>query len=202
MTHLLGTPFYIMDVVDGWSPADLGGWAEPFQSDLSLRPALAYELVRGAALLSKVDWQARGLTGFGRPENFHERQVDRWLAFLERIKCRELPGLMEAAAWLRTHQPKHWSPGVMHGDYQFANVMYKHGAPGELAAIIDWDTGTIGDPLLDPLTRARHERCGSILESPHDARLEGRRAFRGRHLLEFRGADRATFHAADPTCAV
>ena len=148
-TDLLGTPFYIMDVVDGWSPADLGGWAEPFQSDLSLRPALAYELVRGAALLSKVDWQARGLTGFGRPDNFHERQVDRWLAFLERIKCRELPGLMEAAAWLRTHQPKHWSPGIMHGDYQFANVMYKHGAPGELAAIIDWEMTTIGDPLLD-----------------------------------------------------
>jgi aminoglycoside phosphotransferase (APT) family kinase protein len=147
--ELLGTPFYIMDVVDGWSPADLGGWAEPFQTDLSLRPALAFELVRGAALLSRVDWQARGLTGFGRPENFHERQVDRWLAFLERIKCRELPGLMEAAAWLRTHQPKHWSPGIMHGDYQFANVMYKHGAPGELAAIIDWEMTTIGDPLLD-----------------------------------------------------
>jgi aminoglycoside phosphotransferase (APT) family kinase protein len=146
---LLGTPFYIMDVVDGWSPADLGGWAEPFLTDLSLRPALAFELVRGAALLSNVDWQARGLTGFGRPENFHERQVDRWLAFLERIKCRELPGLMEAAAWLRTHQPKHWSPGIMHGDYQFANVMFKHGAPGELAAIIDWEMTTIGDPLLD-----------------------------------------------------
>jgi aminoglycoside phosphotransferase (APT) family kinase protein len=148
-TDLLGSPFYIMDVVDGWSPADLQDWAEPFKSDLSLRPALAFELVRGAALLSKVDWQARGLTGFGRPENFHERQVDRWLAFLERSKCRELPGLTDAAAWLRSHQPTHWTPGIMHGDYQFANVMFRHGAPGELAAIIDWEMTTIGDPLLD-----------------------------------------------------
>jgi aminoglycoside phosphotransferase (APT) family kinase protein len=148
-TDLLGQPFYIMDLVDGWSPADLGQWAEPFQSDLSLRPGLAFELVRGAALLSKVDWKARGLEGFGRPDNFHERQVDRWLAFLERIKCRELPGLMEAAEWLRMHQPTHWSPGIKHGDYQFANVMYKHGAPAELAAIIDWEMTTIGDPLLD-----------------------------------------------------
>jgi aminoglycoside phosphotransferase (APT) family kinase protein len=146
---LLGMPFYIMDIVDGWSPADLGDWAEPFKSDLSLRPGLAFELVRGAALLSKVDWRARGLEGFGRPDNFHERQVDRWLAFLERIKCRELPGLHEAAAWLRTHQPKQWTPGIMHGDYQFANVMYRHGAPADLAAIIDWEMTTIGDPLLD-----------------------------------------------------
>jgi aminoglycoside phosphotransferase (APT) family kinase protein len=148
-TDLLGTPFYIMEAIDGWSPADLGQWAEPFQSDLSLRPGLGYELARGAALLSKVDWKARGLEGFGRPDNFHERQVDRWLAFLERIKCRELPGLMETAAWLRTHQPKHWTPGIMHGDYQFANVMYQHGAPAELAAVIDWEMTTIGDPLLD-----------------------------------------------------
>lgn len=146
---LLGTPFYIMEAIDGWSPADLGGWAEPFLSDYSLRPGLAFELVRGAALLSNVDWKARGLEGFGRPDNFHERQVDRWLAFLERIKCRELPGLDEAAAWLRSHRPKQWSPGIMHGDYQFANVMFRHGAPAELAAVIDWEMTTIGDPLLD-----------------------------------------------------
>ncbi len=146
---LLGMPFYIMEAVDGWSPADLHGWAEPFASDAALRPGLAVELVRGAALLGNVDWQARGLEGFGRPENFHERQVDRWLTFLDRIKCRELPGLDEASAWLRTHRPAHYSPGIMHGDYQFANVMYRHGAPAELAAIIDWEMTTIGDPLLD-----------------------------------------------------
>ena len=97
-------PFYIMDIVDGWSPADLGGWAEPFNSDLTLRPGLGFELARGAALLGNVDWKARGLEGFGRPENFHERQVDRWLAFLERIKCRELPGL-DGGGGLAAHPP-------------------------------------------------------------------------------------------------
>jgi len=146
---LLGMPFYLMEAVDGWSPADLQGWAPPFDTDREARRGLALELVRGAALLSQVDWKARGLEGFGRPENFHERQVDRWLAFLARIQCRELPGLDEAAAWLRTHKPRRFEPGIMHGDYQFANVMYRHGAPAELAAIIDWEMTTIGDPLLD-----------------------------------------------------
>ncbi|HET6950194.1 MAG TPA: phosphotransferase family protein, partial [Acidimicrobiales bacterium] len=108
-----------------------------------------YELVDGIARLSKVDWRAKGLEDLGRPEGFHDRQVDRWTAFLERIKGRELPGFDEAAAWLRAHRPIDFIPGLMHGDYQFANVMYAHGAPARLAAIVDWEMGTVGDPKLD-----------------------------------------------------
>lgn len=146
---LLGMPFYLMEAVDGWCPTDVGGWAPPFDRDVAARRGLALELARGAALLSKVDWKARGLEGFGRPDGFHDRQVDRWLAFFARVKCRELPGLDEAAAWLRAHRPRHYEPGILHGDYQFANVMFRHGAPAALAAIIDWEMTTVGDPLLD-----------------------------------------------------
>ena len=146
---ILGAPFYLMEPVDGWSPMGMGKWPEPFESDRSLRPSLAFELVRGAALLGRVDWKARGLTGFGRPDNFHERQVGRWLSFLSGYQFRDLPGLDEASQWLRTHRPRHWSPGIMHGDYQFANVMYANEVPGRLAAVIDWEMTTIGDPLLD-----------------------------------------------------
>ncbi len=105
--------------------------------------------MEGIALLSKVDWQAKGLQDLGRPEGFHERQVDRWTTFLERIKGRELPGFDEAAAWLRAHRPLDYIPGLMHGDYQFANVMFRNGAPARLAAIVDWEMGTVGDPKLD-----------------------------------------------------
>ena len=148
---VLGRTFYLMGFVDGWSPMELdnGRWPEPFDSDLEARQGLAYELVEGIARLSKVDWRARGLEDLGRPEGFHERQVDRWTAFLERIKGRELTGFEEASAWLRTHKPIDYIPGLMHGDYQFANVMYRHGRPARLAAIVDWEMGTVGDPKLD-----------------------------------------------------
>jgi aminoglycoside phosphotransferase (APT) family kinase protein len=147
---VLGRPFYLMGFVDGWSPMDQHGkWPEPFDSDPSSRPGLSYQLAEGIALLSKVDWQAKGLQDLGRPEGFHERQVDRWIGFLERIKKRELPGLDVATHWLRAHKPLDYIPGLMHGDYQFANVMYKHGAPAQLAAIVDWEMGTVGDPKLD-----------------------------------------------------
>jgi aminoglycoside phosphotransferase (APT) family kinase protein len=147
---VLGRPFYIMGWVDGWSPMNLtDGWPEPFASDLEARQGLAYELVNGIALLSKVDWKAAGLEDLGRPDGFHERQVERWTAFLERIKGREIPGFDETSAWLREHKPLDYVPGLMHGDYQFANVMYRHGAPARLAAIVDWEMGTVGDPKLD-----------------------------------------------------
>jgi aminoglycoside phosphotransferase (APT) family kinase protein len=146
---VLGRPFYVMGFVDGWSPMNTDGWPAPFDVDLDARRGLAFQLVEGIALLSKVDWRAKGLQDLGRPDGFHERQVDRWTAFLERIKGRELPGFDEAAAWLRAHEPIDFVPGLMHGDYQFANVMFRHGVPAELAAIVDWEMGTVGDPKLD-----------------------------------------------------
>jgi aminoglycoside phosphotransferase (APT) family kinase protein len=148
-TSVLGRTFYVMGFVDGWSPMNTGGWPPPFDTDLEARQGLAYQLVEGIALLGNVDWQARGLHDLGRPDGFHERQVDRWTAFLERIKGRELPGFDVAAAWLRAHRPIDYVPGLMHGDYQFANVMFEHGAPARLAAIVDWEMGTVGDPKLD-----------------------------------------------------
>lgn len=147
---VLGRTFYLMGFVDGWSPMQtFGKWPPPFDADAQARRGLAFQLIEGAALLSKVDWREKGLEDLGRPDGFHERQVDRWTAFLDRIKGRELPGFDEAAAWLRAHKPIDYIPGLMHGDYQFANVMFHHGAPARLAAIVDWEMGTVGDPKLD-----------------------------------------------------
>jgi len=146
---VLGRTFYLMGWVDGWSPMNTDGWPAPFDTDLDARKGLAYQLVEGIALLGNVDWRAKGLQDLGRPDGFHERQVDRWTAFLERIKGRELAGFDEASAWLRAHKPIDFVPGLMHGDYQFANVMYRDGAPAQLAAIVDWEMGTVGDPKLD-----------------------------------------------------
>ncbi|MGO8864412.1 MAG: phosphotransferase family protein [Acidimicrobiales bacterium] len=148
-TSVLGRPFYLMGFVDGWSPMGRTTWPAPFDTDLDARSGLGYQLAEGIALLSRVDWRARGLVGLGRPENFHERQVDRWTAFFESVKTRELEGMDVASAWLRAHKPIDYIPGIMHGDYQFANVMFKDGAPARLAAIVDWEMGTVGDPKLD-----------------------------------------------------
>ena len=147
--RVLGRPFYLMGFVEGWSPMGRDTWPAPFDDDLDARAGLGYQLAEGIALLSKVDWQAKGLQDLGRPDQFHERQVDRWTSFFEHVKTRELEGMDVASSWLRAHKPIDYVPGLMHGDYQFANVMYDHGAPAQLAAIVDWEMGTVGDPKLD-----------------------------------------------------
>jgi aminoglycoside phosphotransferase (APT) family kinase protein len=133
---VIGAAFYLMEFVDGWSCMSTDGWPAPFDRDLDARRGLAFELVDGIARLACVDWKAVGLDGFGRPEGFHERQVDRWLAHLAACKFRELPGIDDAAAWLRAHKPRAYRPGIIHGDYQFANVMFRHGAPARLAWVV------------------------------------------------------------------
>jgi aminoglycoside phosphotransferase (APT) family kinase protein len=147
---VLGRPFYLMDLVDGWSVMSTDGWwAPPFDTDLDARAGLAYQLMDGIVAMGAVDWRARGLGDLGRPDGYHDRQVERWTRFYERIRGREVPGIDEATAWLATHRPLDFVPGVMHGDYQFPNVMFRHGAPARLAAIVDWEMGTVGDPKLD-----------------------------------------------------
>jgi aminoglycoside phosphotransferase (APT) family kinase protein len=148
-SSVLGRPFYLMGFVDGWSTMNTDGWPAPFDNDADARRGLAFELIEGIVRMGNVDWQAKGLQDLGRPDGFHDRQVERWTRFFERIKGREIPGLPEATAWLARHRPIDFVPGIMHGDYQFANVMYRHGAPARLAAIVDWEMGTVGDPKLD-----------------------------------------------------
>jgi len=154
---VLGATFYVMTEVDGWSPATGPSWPAPFRPEdgTDARRRLAFELVRGLATIAAVDWRERGLDGFGHPEGFHERQVDRWTSYWDRFRFRDIPGLDAAGAWLQANTPAHWTPGIMHGDYSFLNVMFAHGPVPQLAAVVDWEMATIGDPLLDLAWLAR-----------------------------------------------
>src|SRR5262249_36147010 len=78
---VLGRPFYLMGFVDGWSPVGRATWPAPFDAELPSRVGLAEQLVEGVVLMGSVDWRARGLGDFGRPDGFHDRQVPRWTKF-------------------------------------------------------------------------------------------------------------------------
>lgn len=146
-TTVLGAPFMLMTVVDGFTPGFV--LPEPFAGSTDLRRQLAMAYVDGIADLASVDWRARGLDGLGKPDGFLERQVPRWLAQLERYRTRDLPELDFLCDWLSSNTPTMSAPAIIHGDYSPFNVMVAPDPPARLAAIVDWDTGTIGDPLLD-----------------------------------------------------
>jgi aminoglycoside phosphotransferase (APT) family kinase protein len=144
--EVIGAPFLVMDVVDGFTP--VGALPAPYDRPDGRR-ALGLALVDAIADLSAVDWRAGGLEGLGRPEGFLERQVGRWLRQLELYRTRDIPMLENVASWLEANRPTMGVPGIMHGDYSPYNVMASRTDRSRLAAVIDWDTGTIGDPLLD-----------------------------------------------------
>lgn len=144
---VIGVTFYVMERVDGFTPSD--PLPPPYDADPAARRSMGLEMIDVLADLASVDWRAAGLEGFGKPTGFLERQVDRWLGQLATYRTREIPGIEPVAAWLREHTPPASAPGVMHGDYHFLNVMFRHGAPARMAAVVDWEQSTVGDPLLD-----------------------------------------------------
>jgi aminoglycoside phosphotransferase (APT) family kinase protein len=144
---VIGAPFILMERIDGFTPID--PLPPPFDRDASARHGLGLELVDALAELALVDWERIGLQGFGKPDGFLARQVDRWLWQLDSYRSREIPDVDEVTEWLRAHLPDPGPIGVMHGDYSMFNVMFSHGAPAHLAAIVDWDTATIGETLMD-----------------------------------------------------
>jgi aminoglycoside phosphotransferase (APT) family kinase protein len=89
------------------------------------------------------------LGDLGRPERFHERQVDRWSRQLASYQGRDLPGIDRVMAWLEANLPASFDPTLMHGDYHMMNALIAADPPGRVVAILDWETATIGDPLLD-----------------------------------------------------
>jgi aminoglycoside phosphotransferase (APT) family kinase protein len=151
-TVMNGAVFYLMEPIDGFNatvgmPALHTGSPE-IQHQMGLNAADA------AARLGAVDHVAVGLADFGRPDGFVERQVPRWQGELDSYReiegypGPEIPGVDDVAAWLDAHRPATWRPGIMHGDFHLSNVMFAPDGP-DLAAVVDWEMCTIGDPLLD-----------------------------------------------------
>ncbi|MBC6468294.1 phosphotransferase family protein [Actinomadura alba] len=147
-----GAVFYLMTAVDGFNATTT--LPEPHAGDPAIRHRMGLEAAAALAALGAVDHVAVGLADFGRPEGFLERQVGRWMSELESYSSLEgypgpdIPGLDGVASWLEANRPTSWRPGIMHGDYHLANLMYAFDGP-RVAAIVDWEMCTIGDPLVD-----------------------------------------------------
>ncbi|MBJ7328336.1 MAG: phosphotransferase family protein [Solirubrobacteraceae bacterium] len=147
-----GAVFYLMEPVDGFNATV--SLPDLHAGDPAVRHAMGLDAVTALATLAAVDHRAVGLGDVGKPEGFLERQVPRWISELESYSRHEgypgpdLPGIDEVAAWLEANRPATFTPGIVHGDYHLANLMFRFDGP-ELAAIVDWEMCTVGDPLLD-----------------------------------------------------
>jgi aminoglycoside phosphotransferase (APT) family kinase protein len=140
-----GAPFYVMAYVPGVvldSPERANGLPD------AIRQRSSEHLIDVLADLHAVDVDAVGLGDLAKREGYIERQVKRWSAQWEGSKTRELPAIDEVAARLRTRIPVQHHVAIAHGDYRFGNCLTDVDA-GRIAAVLDWELCTLGDPLAD-----------------------------------------------------
>ena len=141
---IIGTPFFVMDHVPGRVFAD-----RVMKPATAAERAAVYEdMARVLAALHRVDWRAAGLEGFGRPERYMARQVERWTKQWEASKVEEMPAMDRLIAWLPAHLPEEDEAAIAHGDFRLGNLIL-HPTEPRIVAVLDWELCTIGHPLAD-----------------------------------------------------
>jgi aminoglycoside phosphotransferase (APT) family kinase protein len=143
---LLGVPFYVMDYVDGHVVTN--ELPPPLDGDPAARRTLAEDLVDTLVEIHAAD-VGTGLAEFARPGNYNERQVRRFTQLWEINQTRELRTVVDVGTWLARNVPAQLPTAVVHGDYRLGNMIVTRDRPDRIAAVLDWEMGTLGDPRAD-----------------------------------------------------
>jgi aminoglycoside phosphotransferase (APT) family kinase protein len=139
-----GTPFYVMDFVDGrvfWEP-------QMPDSNAAERTAVYGAMNETIARLHAFDPGKIGLGDFGKGENYVARQVDRWSKQYRASQTETIDAMERLIEWLPAHIPPTGPARLVHGDYRLDNLIVAAHEP-DILAVLDWELSTLGDPLAD-----------------------------------------------------
>ncbi len=142
---VIGTPFYLMERVEGRVFADPASTDAPFADRHAMWMAAAETLAK----MHRVDWQAVGLDGFGRPAGYFDRQVALWDRQYRGSSGDPIPEIEALYDWLIAHMPDDDGvSAICHGDFRIGNLIY-HPTEPKVVAVLDWELSTIGHPMAD-----------------------------------------------------
>jgi aminoglycoside phosphotransferase (APT) family kinase protein len=143
-TEVIGSIFYVMDLVDGRILKD---GALP---DLTpeQRGSIYYMLTDTIADLHRIEPDAVGLSDFGRPGNYYARQIERWTKQYRASNPSHLPAMEALIERLPLNVPDMPRICIVHGDFRLDNLVLSHDL-GRVEAVLDWELSTLGDPLSD-----------------------------------------------------
>jgi aminoglycoside phosphotransferase (APT) family kinase protein len=141
---VIGSWFYIMAMVEGrtiWDGSMPG-------SSPTERRATYEAMIDTLAALHAIDVEAAGLSDYGKPGNYFGRQVDRWTKQYRLAETEVMPEMERLIEWLPKTLPEQTRTSIVHGDYRIDNMIFASDAP-KVIAVLDWELGTLGDPLAD-----------------------------------------------------
>ncbi len=141
---VIGAAFYVMEMVEGRGFSD-GALPNVALSD---RRPIYEAMIDTLAGLHALDHEAPGLAGFGRPGNYFARQIERWIKQYRAAQTDDLPDVERLIDWLPRTVPEQSRTAIIHGDYRIDNLIFAPDGP-RVAAVLDWELATIGDPLAD-----------------------------------------------------
>jgi aminoglycoside phosphotransferase (APT) family kinase protein len=141
---VIGTAFYVMAYLEGriFRDPQMPG------SSREERAAVYDSMNDVLARLHKVDFAGIGLGDFGRPGNYFERQISRFIQQYRAAQTEQIPEMEELIAWLPGTIPLEDSVSIAHGDYRLENTIF-HPTEPRMIAVLDWELSTIGHPLAD-----------------------------------------------------
>ena len=143
---VIGSMFYIMEYKEGrilWDPL------LPEAADNNERGAIYDAMNQTMAALHNVNVDAVGLSDFGRPGNYFERQLGRWSKQYRASETRKIESMESLMTWLAARMPEDdGTVSLVHGDYRLDNMMF-HPTEPRVIALLDWELSTLGHPLAD-----------------------------------------------------
>ena len=143
--RVTGAPFYVTDFVPGPVLRSRDGASQQF--DCETQREIGGHLVDALVSIHAVDPDAVGLSDLGKKEGYVERQLKRWSGQWAKSRTRDLPMIDELHERLSQRVPIQGPSSLVHGDYRLENVILARS--GEVAAVLDWELCTLGDPLAD-----------------------------------------------------
>ena len=146
-SSLLGAVFYLMErrrgvVLRREPPSEYAVF-----DDYPRRVSEAF--IDCLAELHAIDIRAHGLDALGHPDGFLDRQVRGWSQRWQRARTEDLPQMEALSRWLAENRPVSPTATLVHNDYKLDNLMFDPQDPGRVAAVLDWEMATVGDPLVD-----------------------------------------------------
>ena len=141
---VIGTTFFVMAYVEGrlFSNVTLPGLPT------GERRAIYFEMIRVLAALHSVDYEALGLSDFGKPGNYFARQIGRWSKQYVSAKTDDIPSMENLMNYLPQNVPPDDTTCIAHGDYRLENMLF-HPTEPKILALLDWELSTLGHPLGD-----------------------------------------------------